>query len=173
MAEVPCQDSDCACRLELSISGLLWFVSADLPGAASSLLVSVLQLKQVVAETAALKERQETPDPPEALTCIPSLQVGDRQRARSTGCSAVLPLSHMLGRGMFVMRGTLLWALAAAASFPRCASAKCNNDCIYMPLHGCSMDVMACIVQSSSCRPHIPTGFCPRCTTSTQNAAAV
>lgn len=33
------------------------------------------QLQQVVSETAALKERQETPDPPEALTCIPSLKV--------------------------------------------------------------------------------------------------
>jgi hypothetical protein len=28
-----------------------------------------------VKETQALKERQETPDSPEALTCMPSLQV--------------------------------------------------------------------------------------------------
>uniref|UniRef100_A0A383WCE6 Peptidase M16C associated domain-containing protein n=1 Tax=Tetradesmus obliquus TaxID=3088 RepID=A0A383WCE6_TETOB len=39
--------------------------------------LSEQELKQVVAETAALKERQETPDPPEALTCIPSLQLSD------------------------------------------------------------------------------------------------
>jgi hypothetical protein len=46
-----------------------------LAGLASLAVTSVLQLQQVVAETAALKERQETPDPPEALTCIPSLHV--------------------------------------------------------------------------------------------------
>lgn len=34
-----------------------------------------LQLECVVSDTQALKERQETPDSPEALTCIPSLQV--------------------------------------------------------------------------------------------------
>lgn len=39
-----------------------------------------LQVEQVIAETAALKERQETPDPPEALTCIPSLQLSDIPR---------------------------------------------------------------------------------------------
>lgn len=35
------------------------------------------QLERIIEETAALKERQETPDPPEALTCIPSLQLSD------------------------------------------------------------------------------------------------
>eukprot|EP00877_Chromochloris_zofingiensis_P003328 jgi/Chrzof1/12997/Cz07g15220.t1 len=38
------------------------------------------EVEQVIAETAALKERQETPDPPEALTCIPSLQLSDIPR---------------------------------------------------------------------------------------------
>jgi hypothetical protein len=32
---------------------------------------------QVLEETQALKERQETPDPPEALTCIPCLHLSD------------------------------------------------------------------------------------------------
>jgi len=35
------------------------------------------QLELVVEETVALKERQETPDSPEALTCIPSLSLAD------------------------------------------------------------------------------------------------
>eukprot|EP00775_Hariotina_reticulata_P005466 gene5466-5701_t len=39
--------------------------------------LSEQQLLDVAAETAALKERQETPDSPEALTCIPSLQLSD------------------------------------------------------------------------------------------------
>ncbi|KAG2493609.1 hypothetical protein HYH03_008126 [Edaphochlamys debaryana] len=35
------------------------------------------QVEEVVANTAALKELQETPDPPEALACIPALQLSD------------------------------------------------------------------------------------------------
>ncbi|KAF8058036.1 PREP1 [Scenedesmus sp. PABB004] len=41
-------------------------------------------LKQVVEETAALKERQETPDSPEALACIPSLKLSDIPKAITT-----------------------------------------------------------------------------------------
>lgn len=40
-----------------------------------------LDLAEVAAETAALKERQETPDPPEALACVPSLALADIPRA--------------------------------------------------------------------------------------------
>lgn len=50
-----------------------------------------MQLLDVVAETAALKERQETPDTPEALTCIPSLKV---QQQSASGCSTQRPLHH-------------------------------------------------------------------------------
>ncbi len=39
-------------------------------------LALLSQLAAVVENTAALKELQETPDPPEALGCIPALQVG-------------------------------------------------------------------------------------------------
>lgn len=35
------------------------------------------QLQQVIEDTSALKERQETPDSPEALTCMPSLKVSE------------------------------------------------------------------------------------------------
>lgn len=48
------------------------------------------QLERVIAETAALKERQETPDSPEALACVPALKLEDIPRAapkvRSWGC---------------------------------------------------------------------------------------
>lgn len=36
-----------------------------------------LDLAAVAAETAALKERQETPDPPDALACVPCLSLSD------------------------------------------------------------------------------------------------
>jgi hypothetical protein len=50
-----------------------------------------MQLLDVVAETAALKERQETPDTPEALTCIPSLKV---QQQSASGCSKQICSLH-------------------------------------------------------------------------------
>ena len=39
--------------------------------------VCALQVKDVVEATKELKKRQATPDPPEALACIPSLQLSD------------------------------------------------------------------------------------------------
>ena len=42
-------------------------------------------LHAVVESTSELKERQETPDPPEALACVPSLQLAGEQRPRAAG----------------------------------------------------------------------------------------
>lgn len=59
------------------------------------------QLEGVVKETQALKERQETPDSPEALTCMPSLQVGAHRHAWehnscvARGISALRKNSHL------------------------------------------------------------------------------
>eukprot|EP00878_Enallax_costatus_P000486 GHUV01000578.1.p1 GENE.GHUV01000578.1~~GHUV01000578.1.p1 ORF type:complete len:1096 (+),score=414.34 GHUV01000578.1:291-3290(+) len=39
--------------------------------------MSERDVQQVISETEALKERQETPDSPESLACIPSLQLSD------------------------------------------------------------------------------------------------
>jgi Zn-dependent M16 (insulinase) family peptidase len=36
-----------------------------------------MQLEGIVANTHALKEIQETPDTPEALQCVPTLQLSD------------------------------------------------------------------------------------------------
>ncbi|EFN52070.1 hypothetical protein CHLNCDRAFT_139318 [Chlorella variabilis] len=41
-------------------------------------------LEKVVASTQELKERQETPDPPEALSCIPSLRLADIPKTITT-----------------------------------------------------------------------------------------
>ncbi|KAI8467060.1 MAG: peptidase M16C associated-domain-containing protein [Monoraphidium minutum] len=62
-------------------------------------------LEAVVEGTAALKERQERPDPPEALTCIPSLQLSDIPKATTKVPTSVTSLnaagSTLLGHELF------------------------------------------------------------------------
>lgn len=55
--------------------------------------MSPQQLEEVVKETQALKERQETPDSPDALTCMPSLQLSDIKKTITKVPTAVSDLS--------------------------------------------------------------------------------
>ncbi|GBF88872.1 presequence protease [Raphidocelis subcapitata] len=63
------------------------------------------ELVRVAADTAALKERQETPDAPEALTCIPSLKLSDIPRTVTKVPTSVSELnpqgSLLLGHELF------------------------------------------------------------------------
>eukprot|EP00879_Flechtneria_rotunda_P006113 GHRR01006426.1.p1 GENE.GHRR01006426.1~~GHRR01006426.1.p1 ORF type:complete len:1001 (+),score=416.66 GHRR01006426.1:475-3477(+) len=72
------------------------------------------QLAKVVEETAALKERQETPDPPEALACIPALQLSDIPKTITKVPTAISQLSggaQLLAHELFT--NDVLYAEAA------------------------------------------------------------
>jgi Zn-dependent M16 (insulinase) family peptidase len=55
--------------------------------------MSAADIEKVIAETAALKRAQETPDPPEALATIPTLKVSDLPRQNKTIPIAVTRLA--------------------------------------------------------------------------------
>jgi Zn-dependent M16 (insulinase) family peptidase len=77
-------------------------------------VLCALQLEGVVQETQALKERQETPDSPEALTCMPSLQLSDIKKSITkvpTAISDTAGGSKLLAHELFT--NDVLYAEAA------------------------------------------------------------
>jgi hypothetical protein len=76
--------------------------------------VSALQLQGVVSSTAALKELQETPDPPEALSCIPALQVGPPRTQHRSHSARVA--RHVSPSGLWsdtLLTAPCLWSILA------------------------------------------------------------
>ena len=53
----------------------------------------------MVKGTEELKERQETPDSPEALACVPCLQLSDIPRGITKVCGGVCLVACVLGGG--------------------------------------------------------------------------
>lgn len=68
LSPLPPQDAGLAARIEEEEAARL---------AAARASMTPDQLSALVAATHELKERQETPDPPEALACVPGLQLSD------------------------------------------------------------------------------------------------